>query len=259
MQDVTPRRLRVTDSARPDLFPAIDLRRGQCVRLEQGESDRQTVYEADPLKQASTFASQGARWIHVVDLDAAFGEGSNRELIARIAGEVDVRVQTGGGLRSEAAVSSVLEAGAARAVIGTAAVENPALVDWALETWGADRIVVGLDARGTRPAVRDWREETGEDLFEIGGRLAEAGVETFLYTDISRDGMMDGPNLEMSGRLSRESGADVLVSGGVGRMQHLRNFRRYAERCPGLAGIVVGKAIYEGKVRVDEAVGLLKG
>lgn len=245
--------------AAPELYPAIDLRGGQCVRLEQGEADRQTIYESDPLKQAQSFAEQGARWIHVVDLDAAFGEGSNRLLISRIARETDVRVQTGGGLRSENAISDVLEAGAERVVIGTAAIENPDLVRWAIDEWGPDRIVVGLDARGNRPAVRGWREETSEDLFELGHRLAGLGVATFLYTDISRDGMMDGPNLEMSARLAEESGAGVLVSGGVGRMQHLRNFRRCAERCSGIVGIVVGKAIYEGRVQVDEAVGLLKG
>jgi phosphoribosylformimino-5-aminoimidazole carboxamide ribotide isomerase len=243
-----------------DLFPAIDLRGGRCVRLEQGEADRATVYDADPIEVAASYARAGASWVHVVDLDAAFGEGSNRALVREIAARSGIRVQTGGGLRSEADLADVLDGGGAfRAVIGTAAIENPDLVARAIRRWGADRIAVGLDARGTRPAVRGWREESAEDLFQIAARLAGLGVRTFIYTDISRDGMFSGPNVATSGELADRSGAEVIVSGGVGIPDHIDEVRMGAAAHPGIAGVIVGKAIYEGRVSVTEALTRLRG
>lgn len=241
------------------LFPAIDLRGGRCVRLEQGEADRETVYDSDPLRVAESFVRQGAEWIHVVDLDAAFGEGSNRALIAELARGSGGRVQTGGGLRTEADLEEVLESDVARAVIGTAAIENPELVRRAVERWGAERIAVGLDARGRRPAVRGWREETGTDLFDVAARLRELGASTFIYTDISRDGMFSGPNVETSIELAAHAEADVIVSGGVGAMEDLDAVRDAGGNHSGIVGVIVGKAIYEGRVRVDEAVRRLRG
>ncbi|MDR0786388.1 MAG: 1-(5-phosphoribosyl)-5-[(5-phosphoribosylamino)methylideneamino]imidazole-4-carboxamide isomerase [Gemmatimonadota bacterium] len=242
-----------------ELFPAIDLRNGRCVRLEQGEADRVTVYDADPVEVATGYAQAGSAWVHVVDLDAAFGEGSNRALVRKIAAIGGIRVQTGGGLRSESDLEDVLEGGAARAVIGTAAIENPDLVERAIRRWGADRIAVGLDARGTRPAVRGWREDSAEDLFQIAGRLADRGVQTFIYTDISRDGMFSGPNVDVSGELADRSGAEVIVSGGVGTAAHLDEVREGAAAHRGIAGVIVGKAIYEGRVSVEEALARLRG
>ncbi|HUE95419.1 MAG TPA: 1-(5-phosphoribosyl)-5-[(5-phosphoribosylamino)methylideneamino] imidazole-4-carboxamide isomerase, partial [Longimicrobiaceae bacterium] len=209
----------MSEPRHPALFPAIDLRRGRCVRLEQGAAERETMYDPNPLRRAAAFVAAGAEWIHVVDLDAAFGDGSNRELIARLAAESGARIQTGGGLRSREDLEEVLAGDIARVVIGTAAIENPELVEQAVERWGSERIVVGLDARGTTLAIRGWKEETQADLFDLGIRFGERGVRTLLYTDISRDGMLAGPNLPMSIELSQLSGADVLVSGGVGSIE----------------------------------------
>ena len=244
------------------LFPAIDLRRGSCVRLERGAADRETVYDTDPLRMGQRFLDVGAEWVHVVDLDAAFGEGSNRERIRQLVQNVPICVQSGGGLRTLKDLEEVLDAGVARAVIGTAAVEQPELVRTAVERWGADRIAVGLDARGRHPAVRGWREDTSADLLELGQSLAELGVRTLIYTDIDRDGMMAGPNLDAAAELAEATGADVLVSGGVGSMADVAAVAaaaRLPRAGPGkIAGVVIGKAIYEGRVDLREALDLAR-
>jgi phosphoribosylformimino-5-aminoimidazole carboxamide ribotide isomerase len=234
------------------LYPAIDLRRGRCVRLEKGEASRETVYGDDPLAVARSFADAGAEWVHVVDLDAAFGTGSNRALIRELVAATPLKVQTGGGLRSEADLEEVLEAGAARAVIGTAAIENPELVRRAVERWGAERIAVGLDARGRRPAARGWTEESGTDLFDLAASLVALGARTIVHTDIERDGMMGGPNLELSAALAEASGAEVIVSGGMSGMDDVEAAAGAAGR--GIAGAIIGKALYEGRISLIEAV-----
>jgi phosphoribosylformimino-5-aminoimidazole carboxamide ribotide isomerase len=237
------------------LYPAIDLRRGRCVRLQNGEAEHETVYGADPVAVAARFAADGARWVHVVDLDAAFAEGSNRHLIEEIAALDGIRIQTGGGLRSEADVAAVLGAGIARAVIGTAAVEDPELVRRCVSMWGADRIAVGLDARGRRPALRGWREEAGTDLFDLAAALVEQGVRTLIYTDIERDGMLSGPNVEMGSELGRQTGAEVILSGGVGSADDIAA----AAAETAIAGVVLGKAIYEGRVDLATVLRLERG
>ncbi|HEX6751326.1 MAG TPA: 1-(5-phosphoribosyl)-5-[(5-phosphoribosylamino)methylideneamino]imidazole-4-carboxamide isomerase [Longimicrobium sp.] len=241
------------------LYPAIDLRRGRCVRLEKGEASRETVYGDDPLAVARSFADAGAEWIHVVDLDAAFGDGSNRALIRRIVSETPLKVQTGGGLRTEEDLAEVLDAGAARAVIGTAAIENPELVRRAVERWGADRIAVGLDARGRRPAARGWTEESGTDLFDLAGKMVELGARTIVHTDIERDGMLGGPNLELSAALAAESGAEVIVSGGMSGMEDVDAVAAAARERGGIGGAIVGKAIYEGRIDLAEALRRTRG
>jgi phosphoribosylformimino-5-aminoimidazole carboxamide ribotide isomerase len=234
------------------LYPAIDLRRGRCVRLEKGEASRETVYGDDPLAVARSFADAGAEWIHVVDLDAAFGDGSNRALIRDLVAATPLKVQTGGGLRGDADLEEVLEAGAARAVIGTAAIENPELVRRAVERWGAERIAVGLDARGRRPAARGWTEESGTDLFDLAASMVALGARTLIHTDIERDGMMGGPNLELSTALAEASGAEVIVSGGMSGMDDVEAAAGAAGR--GIAGAIIGKALYEGRISLIEAV-----
>jgi phosphoribosylformimino-5-aminoimidazole carboxamide ribotide isomerase len=241
------------------LFPAIDLRRGRCVRLEQGALERETEYDTDPFRVADSFVRAGAEWIHVVDLDAAFGDGTNRDLISELAGRVPVPIQTGGGLRSEGDLEQVLGGSVARAVIGTAAIEQPDLVKRAIAQWGPSRIAVGIDARDRTPAVRGWREETGGDLFDLGRRLVDLGAQTIIYTDISRDGMLAGPNLPMSVELAERTGAGVIVSGGVGAIEDLDAVRRAAPTRGDLVGVIVGKAIYEGRIDVAEAVRRLGG
>lgn len=239
------------------VYPAIDVRGGRCVRLERGRAERETVYGADPFAAALGFARSGAEWVHVVDLDAAFGEGSNRPLIRELAAAGMLRVQTGGGLRSEADLAEVLEAGAARAVIGTAAIEDPELVRRAVERWGAERVAVGLDARGRRPAVRGWREEADADLFAFGRSLVELGVRTLIYTDIERDGMLAGPNVAMAAELAAASGAEVIVSGGIGSLEHVAAARAAAAQ--GVAGVILGKALYEARVELGEALRIARG
>jgi len=208
---------------------------------------------------AETFVGQGANWIHVVDLDAAFGDGSNRKLIQRLAADTPARIQTGGGIRTEEDVEELLEGPIGRIVIGTAAIERPELVRAAVERWGAERVAVGLDARGARPAIRGWQEESSRDLFDVAADIVALGVRTLIYTDISRDGMFAGPNVETSIELAERTGADVVVSGGVGSIRDIDAIAEAAATAPGVAGVIVGKAIYEGRVDVGEALRRLRG
>jgi phosphoribosylformimino-5-aminoimidazole carboxamide ribotide isomerase len=244
----------VNEGGRFALYPAIDLRRGRCVRLEKGRADRETVYGGDPHGVAAGFIAAGARWIHVVDLDAAFGDGSNRALIRDLASSLGANVQTGGGLRTEADLAEVLESGVARAVIGTAAIENPDLVRRAVERWGAERIAVGLDARGRRPAARGWTEESGVDLFDLARSLVDLGARTIIHTDIERDGMMMGPNLDLSAELAAHSGAEVIVSGGMRGIADVIDVSNLAREGRGIAGAIIGKAIYEGAMDLATAL-----
>jgi phosphoribosylformimino-5-aminoimidazole carboxamide ribotide isomerase len=232
------------------LLPAIDLRRGRVVRLSQGEAHRETVYGDDPLAIAERFAAEGAAWIHLVDLDRAFGEGDNTALIGRvIAGLGDrLRVQAGGGFRTLAAVERMLELGAARVVIGTAAVRSPELVPAALARAGAERLAVGIDARAGIVAIRGWREQSGERVDDVARRVIGEGIRTLVYTDVARDGMLEGPDVAGAAAL-RALGAEVIASGGVATLDDVRRVRD-----AGLAGAIVGRAIYEGRFTVREAV-----
>ena len=233
-----------------DLFPAIDLRAGRVVRLAQGEAGRETRYHDDPVAQAEQFTSAGARWIHVVDLDRAFGTGDNLAVIQAIASRMGtrVRIQVGGGLRSLAALEAVLGLGVARAVLGTAAVTDPVLVPAALRLAGGDRLAIGLDAKGGKVAIRGWVETTDLLVEDVCRRVLAEGARTVVYTDVARDGMMTGPDIEGAVRLTA-LGAQVIASGGVSTLDDLR-----AIRSAGLAGAIVGRAIYEGKFGVDQAL-----
>jgi phosphoribosylformimino-5-aminoimidazole carboxamide ribotide isomerase len=237
------------------LLPSIDLRRGRVVRLSQGEAHRETVYGSDPLAIAERFAAEGAAWIHLVDLDRAFGEGDNAALVGRvIAGLGDrLRVQAGGGFRTLEAVERMLDLGAARVVIGTAAVRSPELVPAALARAGADRLAVGIDARAGIVAIRGWREQSGERADDVARRVIGEGIRTLVYTDVARDGMLEGPDLAGAAAL-RALGADVIASGGVATLDDVRRVRD-----AGLAGVIVGRAIYEGRFTVGEAVEATKG
>jgi phosphoribosylformimino-5-aminoimidazole carboxamide ribotide isomerase len=232
------------------LFPAIDLRRGRVVRLSQGEAHRETVYGDDPLAIAERFAAEGAAWIHLVDLDRAFGEGDNAALVGRVIAGLGDRllVQTGGGFRTLAAVERMLELGAARVVMGTAAVLSPELVPAALARAGADRLAVGIDARAGIVAIRGWREQSGERVDDVARRVIGEGIRTVVYTDVARDGMLEGPDLAGAAAL-QALGAEVIASGGVATLDDVRRLRD-----AGLAGAIVGRAIYEGRFTVREAV-----
>lgn len=233
-----------------DLLPAVDIRRGRVVRLSQGEAQRETSYHDDPVAQADRFVAAGARWIHVVDLDRAFDTGDNldtiRRLVERIRGTA--RIEVGGGVRSLDALRAVLDLGVERVVLGTAAVTEPALVPEALDLAGSRRIAIGLDAKGGRIAIRGWVETTGLLVDDLCRRVVREGATTVIYTDVSRDGMLGGPDLEGATRL-QALGAAVIASGGVSALGDIS-----AAREAGLAGIIVGRAIYEGRFTVEQAL-----
>jgi phosphoribosylformimino-5-aminoimidazole carboxamide ribotide isomerase len=233
-----------------ELFPAIDIRQGQVVRLAQGEAARTTVYADDPSAIAEHFAGEGAQWIHVVDLDRAFGLGENAEPVRRIVERMGgtVKVQLGGGFRSLALIEEGLALGVERVVVGTAAARDPGLMQDALRRLGPDRLAVGIDAREGVVAVRGWTESTGERVEALGARVVAAGVTTLICTDIARDGMLSGPDIGGCVALQR-LGAGVIVSGGVATLDDLR-----AARAAGLAGAIVGRAIYEQRFSVREAL-----
>jgi phosphoribosylformimino-5-aminoimidazole carboxamide ribotide isomerase len=233
-----------------DLFPAIDIRSGRVVRLSQGQAARQTVYGDDPAAVAERFIEEGARWIHVVDLDRAFGEGDNepavRALLARVGGRA--RIQLGGGFRSIDLLRRGLDLGVARAVVGTAAVLDLAFVPAALRFAPADRLAVGIDAREGRVAVRGWTEVSEVTAEELARRVVQDGVATVIYTDVSRDGMLAGPDLIWAAGL-RRCGARVIASGGVATLDDIR-----AACEAGLAGTIVGRALYEGRFTLRDAL-----
>ncbi len=238
-----------------DLFPAIDVRDGRCVRLYQGDYDQETVYHEDPVEQALAFVADGARWIHVVDLDAArTGQPVNRGVIAEIACAVDVPVQAGGGVRDEAAAEALFEAGVRRIVIGTAALEQPALVARLASRYA---VAVGLDARGREVAVRGWEKGSGRDLLDVASEFRDVGVEALVVTEIARDGTLAGPDLAGLAQVLEASPLPVVASGGVGTLADLDALAALRGSGRSLAGVIVGKAIYEAAFTVADALATL--
>lgn len=238
------------------LFPAVDIRDGHAVRLTQGDYDREQIYNDDPLAAAEDWASQGATHLHVVDLDGALhGERRNLEHLTRIAEGTGLPVQYGGGLRDIEAVSSALNAGAWRAVIGTAAFRNRSLVEEAVAEFG-DRIVVSADARDGRIAAQGWTEATDLAATDAVSELRAVGVKTFVYTDIARDGMLVGTDLEGMTAISAAAGdGNVIASGGVGELADLQNLVDL--NLPNLEGVIAGKALYEKRFTLSEALNTL--
>ena len=240
-----------------ELFPAIDLRDGRAVRLVRGDYDAETVYSEDPVEVARAYEAAGARWIHVVDLDAArTGEAANLPLVAAIAGAVGCEIEAGGGVRSADAGTRLLDAGVARVVVGTAAVERPDLVT-ELCRRHPGRVAVGLDAWGRHLAVRGWTETTGADLVEAARRLEGQGVSALIVTEISRDGTMAGPDLGQLGAVLGNTDLDVIASGGIGTLDDLRALAALRSNSRALAGVIVGRALYEGRFTVEEALSCL--
>lgn len=237
-----------------DLLPAIDLRGGRCVRLLRGEFDAETVYGDDPVAVAEGFEAAGARWIHVVDLDAArTGEAANLGAVAAICRAVSCRVEAGGGVRSVEAAGALLDAGVERVVVGTAAVERPALVE-ELCRRHPGKVAVGLDARGREVAVRGWTRGGGADLVSLARSFDSSGVAALVVTEIGRDGTMDGPDLEQLGAVLGATSLAVVASGGVGRLDDLRALAALRVAGRSLAGAIVGRAVYEGRFTVAEAL-----
>ena len=240
-----------------DLYPAIDIRDGNCVRLYQGDYDRETIYGDSPSDQAAAFVDEGAAWIHCVDLDAArSGEQQNLASIAAIAARVHVPLQVGGGVRTVQAAQRLWDAGVTRVVIGTAAIQNPSLVR---ELAPLGQVAVGLDAWGTDIAVAGWEERTGQDLYETVESFGDAGVAAFVVTEIGRDGTMEGPDVDGLQKVLATTQVPVIASGGVGTLDHLRSLRGMAAGGRSLEGVIAGRAIYENAFTVTEAVAALSG
>ncbi|HTW18787.1 MAG TPA: bifunctional 1-(5-phosphoribosyl)-5-((5-phosphoribosylamino)methylideneamino)imidazole-4-carboxamide isomerase/phosphoribosylanthranilate isomerase PriA [Mycobacteriales bacterium] len=231
------------------LLPAVDVAGGTAVRLVQGEAGTETAYGA-PLDAALAWQAGGAEWVHLVDLDAAFGRGSNRELIADVVARLDVSVEVSGGVRDDDSLAAALGTGCARVIIGTAALERP---DWVREVIvrHGDRIAVGLDVRGHTLAARGWTEEGGE-LFDVLARLDADGCARYVVTDVRRDGMLNGPNLDLLGAVCAATDRPVVASGGVGSLEDVRAI---AGLVPvGVEGAIVGKALYAGRFTLPEAL-----
>jgi phosphoribosylformimino-5-aminoimidazole carboxamide ribotide isomerase len=237
------------------LYPAIDIRGGQAVRLLQGNYARETAYDADPVDAAKRWAEEGAEFLHVVDLDGAkAGEPQNLDAIARIAAGVSCPIQVGGGLRGSASVETVLGAGVERVVIGTAALRDPEFLDAMLAAHG-DRIVVSVDARDGRVALEGWTEAGEERVVEAVAALSERGVVRFLCTAIEVDGTMEGPALAQLSEIATATSAQIIASGGVGDLAHLESLTQDAP--PNLEGAIVGRALYERRFSVREAIAAL--
>ena len=233
-----------------EVIPAIDLKGGRCVRLFQGDFNQETVFSDDPLATALSWQEQGGRRLHLVDLDGAVrGKPAHLEVIASIIRGLDIPVQVGGGIRDLAAAEAWLDAGADRVVIGTAAVRDPDMVQEVCRKHGSERVVVSLDAKDGLVALQGWTEASTVTVLELARNMAQIGVVRLLYTDISRDGALTGPDIQTNAQLARETGLAVLASGGVASIEHIK------ELLPtGVEGVIVGRALYTGAVDLAEAV-----
>lgn len=238
------------------IYPAIDIRGGKCVRLVQGDYGQETIYNDNPVEAALEWQSGGAEWIHLVDLDGAKeGRPVNAELIGQIASQVSIPVQVGGGLRREADVERLLELGVSRVILGTAAIEDREFVQRVLASYPS-KIAIGIDARDGYVATRGWLDTSQVKAEELAKQLAELGATTFIFTDISRDGMMKGPNTEAIVSLAQASGQTVIASGGVSSLKDIDTLAQY--RHEGVGGAIVGKALYTGAIQLSDAVELAR-
>ncbi len=241
----------MTDLPRLELLPAVDVADGQAVRLTQGEAGSETSY-GDPLSAALDWVNGGAEWIHLVDLDAAFGRGSNAELLADVVARVggNVKVEMSGGIRDDASLERAMATGCARVNLGTAALEDPVWTASAIDRFG-DRVAVGLDVRGTTLAARGWTKDGG-DLWEVLARLDAAGCSRYVVTDVRKDGMLSGPNLELLRQVCEATNAPVVASGGVSSLADIEAIRSLTPL--GVEGAIVGKALYNGNFTLPEAL-----
>lgn len=242
-----------------NIYPAIDLRHGKVVRLKYGDPHQQTTYSDDPIETARRWADAGAPWIHVVNLDGAFGDDAgaaaiNRSLLPALA-TVGPRIQFGGGLRSLGDVTAALSRGAARVVIGTLAIEQPAVLREAVERLGSGRVVVGLDAQQGSVKTRGWQSDGGTDALTIGRQIRALGVSLVVHTDIGRDGDLSGVNGDASIELARETGLQVIASGGVSSIEDVLRLKNK----PGIEGVIIGRALYTGAINLPQLFSLVRG
>ena len=238
---------------RLELLPAVDVADGQAVRLVQGEAGSETSY-GSPIDAALAWQSAGAEWVHLVDLDAAFGRGSNRKLLVEVIGRLDVKVELSGGIRDDASLKAAMESGCTRVNLGTAALENPEWCARAIAEYG-DRIAVGLDVRGTTLAARGWTQEGG-DIWEVLERLEADGCPRYVVTDVTKDGTLKGPNLELLEEMCARTKKPVVASGGVSSLEDLRAIASLTGI--GVEGAIVGKALYAGAFTLEDALALME-
>jgi phosphoribosylformimino-5-aminoimidazole carboxamide ribotide isomerase len=234
------------------IFPAIDLRNGKVVRLQQGRADAETIYGDDPAQTAMRWQGEGAEWLHVVNLDGAFGKNSstNEHELTRIISTVSIPVQFGGGLRDMTSIEKAFELGVTRVVIGTAAIENPALVSDAITRFGAEHVAIGIDARDGLVSTRGWREQSQVAALDLARQMCDRGVTRIIYTDIARDGMLRGIDADAIAQFARDARVAVIASGGVSSMRDVDALRAYRE----IEGVIVGQALYQGKLNLREAI-----
>ena len=238
------------------IYPAIDIRGGRCVRLTEGRFDAETVFADDPAEMALKWAGMGAEFLHLVDLDGALaGEGKNVPVIERILQSVNIPVQLGGGIRNLETIEKLLALGVTRLILGSAAVKNPQLVEAACKKYPG-HIAVGIDAKNGEVAIEGWGKGSGVAATELAKKMAAYGVETTIYTDISRDGMLSGVNVEATAALARACGVPIIASGGVASIEDIRRVK--AVEADGVQGCIIGKAIYTGAVDLKEALALAK-
>ncbi|RJU01516.1 bifunctional 1-(5-phosphoribosyl)-5-((5-phosphoribosylamino)methylideneamino)imidazole-4-carboxamide isomerase/phosphoribosylanthranilate isomerase PriA [Arthrobacter frigidicola] len=238
-----------TDSPNLELLPAVDVADGQAVRLVQGAAGSETSY-GDPVDAALAWQEDGAEWVHLVDLDAAFGRGSNRPLLEKVVRKLDIKVELSGGIRDDESLDAALSLGATRVNLGTAALENPEWTASAIARYG-DAIAVGLDVRGTTLAARGWTQEGG-DLWEVLQRLEDAGCARYVVTDVTKDGTLQGPNLELLKQVIERTSRPVVASGGISTLDDLAALRQLVPS--GLEGAIVGKALYAGAFTLPQAL-----
>ena len=238
------------------IYPAIDIRGGRCVRLTEGRFDAETVFADDPAEMALKWAGLGAEFLHLVDLDGALaGEGKNVPVIERILQSVNIPVQLGGGIRNLETIEKLLSLGVNRLILGSAAVKNPQLVEEACKKYPG-HIAVGIDAKNGDVAIEGWGKGSGVAATELAKKMAAYGVETIIYTDISRDGMLSGVNVEATAALARACGVPIIASGGVASIEDIRRVK--AVEADGVQGCIIGKAIYTGAVDLKAALALAK-
>jgi len=240
------------------IYPAIDLHLGLCVRLRRGRLDAETSYSDDPVAVARRWASQGAEWLHVVNLDGAFELGStNLRVAGQIAAAVDIPLQIGGGFRTLADIQGALELGMARVILGTVALEQPSVVSQAVEEFGPQRILVSIDSRRGKVAVRGWQQLSQISALALGQSVRAQGVRRVVYTDIARDGMLTGVNVEATRQLAKRTGLRIIASGGVASLDDVRALQGI--ECCGVEGVIIGQALYSGAISLPDALALVKG
>lgn len=235
------------------IFPAIDLRNGRVVRLKYGDPNQQTTFSDDPLATGQKWLDAGTSWLHIVNLDGAFDESgaANWAILPKLT-QLPCKLQFGGGVRRMTDIENVLSSGVSRVILGTVAIENPELVKTAVAQFGAEKIVVGIDARDGRVKTRGWQTDTAVSPSELGKRMADMGIQTIIFTDINRDGVLTGVNATATAELAKATGLQVIASGGVASIDDIVHCQKHQE--DGVVGVITGRAIYDGRISLKEAI-----